>query len=214
MAVLAGLMSASCNGEVVSHCSFCAFYKRQVCWVKVTSLTDKTLGRDKACDFKMWRVATVYLYEKVFINVIIMEEGFSSGSVVKNPPANAGDTGLIPRLGRSPGGGNDNPHQYSCWENPMDRGVWWAVVQVKVKSLSFVWLFVTPWAAACQASLSMGFSRQVYWGGLPIPSPEDRLDPRVEPGCPTFQADSTVWATRESRAVVQGVPKCQTRLGS
>ena len=67
-----------------------------------------------------------------------MEEGVSGGSVVKNPPANAGDTGLMPGLGRSPGEGNGNPHQYSCWENPMDRGAWWAEVQVKVKSLSCV----------------------------------------------------------------------------
>ena len=69
-------------------------------------------------------MAIVYLYEKVFINVIIMEEGFSSGSVVKNPPANAGDAGSIPGSGRSPGGGHGNPLQYSCWENPMDRGAW------------------------------------------------------------------------------------------
>ena len=50
---------------------------------------------------------------------------------VKNPPANAGDIGdmdLIPGLGRSPGGGNGNPFQYSCLENPMDRGVWLATV--------------------------------------------------------------------------------------
>ena len=44
------------------------------------------------------------------------------GSVVKNPPANAGDTGSIPGSGRSPGEGNGNPLQYSCLENPMDRG--------------------------------------------------------------------------------------------
>ena len=43
---------------------------------------------------------------------------------VKNPLANAGDVGSIPVSGRSPGGGNDNPLQYSCWENPKDRGVW------------------------------------------------------------------------------------------
>ena len=51
--------------------------------------------------------------------------------VVKNPPANAGDArqvGLIPGLGRSPGGGRGNPLQYSCLENPMDRGAWWATV--------------------------------------------------------------------------------------
>ena len=41
--------------------------------------------------------------------------------MVKNPPANAGDSGLIPRQGRSPGEGNDNPLQYSCLENPMNR---------------------------------------------------------------------------------------------
>ena len=57
--------------------------------------------------------------------------GFPGGSVVKNLPANAegtGDGGLIPGLGRSPGGGNGYPFQYSCLENPKDRGVWWATV--------------------------------------------------------------------------------------
>ena len=44
------------------------------------------------------------------------------GSVVQNLPANAGDTGLIPGLGRCPGEGNGNPLQYSSLENPMDRG--------------------------------------------------------------------------------------------
>ena len=53
--------------------------------------------------------------------------GFLGGSVVKNPPANAGDAedlGWIPGLGRSPGEKNDNPFQYPCLENPMDRGAW------------------------------------------------------------------------------------------
>ena len=49
---------------------------------------------------------------------------FPGGSVVKNLPGNAGDMGSIPALGRSPGGGNGNPLQYSCPENPMDRGAW------------------------------------------------------------------------------------------
>ena len=51
--------------------------------------------------------------------------------MVKNLPANAGDlrdTGLIPGSGRSPGGGHGNPLQYSCLENPMDRGAWQATV--------------------------------------------------------------------------------------
>ena len=50
--------------------------------------------------------------------------GVPGGSVVKNPPANAGDMGLIPGSGRSPGGENGNPLQYSYLENPMDRGAW------------------------------------------------------------------------------------------
>ena len=54
--------------------------------------------------------------------------GFPGGSVAKNPPANAGDAGLIPGSGRSPGEENDNQLQYSCLENPMDRGAWWAPV--------------------------------------------------------------------------------------
>ena len=51
--------------------------------------------------------------------------------MVKNPPANtgaAGDTGLIPGSGRSPRGGNGHPLQYSCQDNPMDRGAWQAAV--------------------------------------------------------------------------------------
>ena len=54
--------------------------------------------------------------------------------VVKNPPANAGDMGLIPGSGRSPGEGHGNPLQYSCLENPMDRGAWWATVRGVTKS--------------------------------------------------------------------------------
>ena len=48
--------------------------------------------------------------------------------MVKNPPANAGDESSIPGLGRSPGGGNGNPVQYSCLGSPVDRGAWWATV--------------------------------------------------------------------------------------
>ena len=54
------------------------------------------------------------------------KRGFPGGSVVKYLPANAGDAGSVPGLGRSPGEGNGNPLQYSCLENFMDRGVWQA----------------------------------------------------------------------------------------
>ena len=50
--------------------------------------------------------------------------GFPGGSVVQNPPANAGDTGSMPGFGTSSGKGNGNPLQYSCLGNPMDRGAW------------------------------------------------------------------------------------------
>ena len=59
---------------------------------------------------------------------LIIYSGFSSGSVVKNPSASAGDAGLIPGLARFPGEGNGNPLQYSCPGNSMDRGTQWAIV--------------------------------------------------------------------------------------
>ena len=58
------------------------------------------------------------------------------------------------------------------------------------ESLSCVRLFVTPWTVAHQAPLTMGFSRQEYWSGLPFPSPEDFPDPGFEPRSPALQADS------------------------
>ena len=61
---------------------------------------------------------------------------------------------------------------------------------VKVKSLSRVRLFATPWTIAHQAFLSMGLSRQEYWSGLPVPSPGDLPDPGIEPRSPSLQADA------------------------
>ena len=60
--------------------------------------------------------------------------GFPGGSVVKNLPTSAGDTGSIPGLRRSPGGGNGNPLQYSCLRNPMSREAWQATVHGVLKS--------------------------------------------------------------------------------
>ena len=60
--------------------------------------------------------------------------GFPGGSEVKVSACNAGDLGLIPGLGRSPGEGNGSPLQYSCLENPMDGGAWWATVHGVAKS--------------------------------------------------------------------------------
>ena len=87
--------------------------------------------------------------------------------VVKYPPASAGDlrdSGLIPGLGRSPGKGNGNPLQYSCLENPMDRGAYWATVCRIAKSWTWLkqlsthllpWIAFWPWLII--------FCSQVNW---------------------------------------------------
>ena len=61
-------------------------------------------------------------------------KGFPGGSDGKESVCNAGDLGWIPGLGRSPGEGNGSPLQYTCLENPMDRGAWWATVHAVTKS--------------------------------------------------------------------------------
>ena len=122
-----------------------------------------------------------------------------------------------------------NPPQYPCLENPRDRGAWWATVHGITKTstwlkllsthvcpvvfiifqlfslcvwcvLSHVQLFATPWTVACQAPLSMGFSRQEYWSGLPFTSPGDLPNPGIEPKslaslalAATFFSTSTTW---------------------
>ena len=67
---------------------------------------------------------------------------------------------------------------------------WVSYVCKWVKSLSRVRLFATPWTVAHQAPPSMGFSRQEYWSGLPIPSPGDLPNPGIEPRSPTLWADA------------------------
>ena len=59
-------------------------------------------------------------------------------------------------------------------------------MKVKVKLLSHVWLFVTPWTVAYQPLLTMGFSRQEYWSGLPFPPPGDHSDPGIKPKSPAL----------------------------
>ena len=71
------------------------------------------------------------------IECLLVNTGFSGGSMVKNLSASAGDPrnwGSISGSGRSPRGGNGNPLQYSCLENPTDRGAWWATVHGVAKS--------------------------------------------------------------------------------
>ena len=78
----------------------------------------------------------VYFYPPSKNNIIVLPcLGASQvAQMVKNLPASAGDTGSIPRLGRSPGEGNGDPLQYSCLGNTMDREAWWAKVHGVTKS--------------------------------------------------------------------------------
>ena len=76
----------------------------------------------------------------------------------------------------------DESNNCQCWKS--------AMVKVKVKLLSCVQLSATPWTVAYQASLSMGFSRQEYWSGLPFPSPGDLPDLGIKPRSPALEADA------------------------
>ena len=80
---------------------------------------------------------------------------------------------------------------------PEDARNWESFIVV-VLSLSRVWLFATPWTAAHQAPLSMGFPRQEYWSGLPFSSLGDLPDPGIEPTSPAWQVDSLPLSHLES----------------
>ena len=87
--------------------------------------------------WKVWGLPEEVRLEPWVISEFLRKKGLEVALVVKNPPANAGDTGdvgLIPGSGRSAGGGNDNLLQYSCLENPMDRGAWQATMYGVAKS--------------------------------------------------------------------------------
>ena len=77
---------------------------------------------------------TISLQGGIIIISVQRWQGFVGGSVVKNPPVNAGDMGLTPGLGRSPGVGNGNPLQCSCPRNSVDRGAWRATVHGVAKN--------------------------------------------------------------------------------
>ena len=94
--------------------------------------------------------------------------------------------------------------QQSGWDNTRAEEIRWPWMSVYCKhgrlsirvcvcvceSLSHVRLFATPWTIAHRASLSIGFSRQEYWSGLPFPAPGDLPNPGIKPGSPALQADS------------------------
>ena len=105
-------------------------------------------------------------------------------------PSCAGPRRRAPRTGHLEEGAG-------CWsKSPQEEEVCGPCVSavgsdlLKVKFLSRVWLFATPWTVDYQAPLSMGFSGQGYWSGLPFPSPGDLPNPGIKPRSPTLQADA------------------------
>ena len=106
---------------------------REVCAICTLLVYSSGLLQQEANAYMM----LIYLYNKyLFCNSMLLTIGFPGGSVVQNPPANTGNVDSIPGSGRSPGEGNGNPLQYSCLQNPMDRGAWQATVQGVAKSQS------------------------------------------------------------------------------
>ena len=110
------------------------------CWVLLSMIL--AVGYLHVC-YVMLKIPSLPILELQGGNVLLrfytaclgpLIRGFPGGSEVKASACNAGDLGSIPGSGRSPGEGNGNPLQYSCLENPMDRGAWWATVHRVAKS--------------------------------------------------------------------------------
>ena len=126
--------------------------------VKLIKMMSSTVSTPKAfivCQHcaRSWRPCrnSWYLYRRYWTNDVKAQDsrdhiwlslrlhlGFPGGSEVKASACNAGDLGSIPGLGRSPREGNGNPLQYSCLENPMDGGAWWATVHRVAKSRTWL----------------------------------------------------------------------------
>ena len=144
--------------------------------------------------------------------------------MVKNLPVNAGDArdmGLIPGSGRSPGVENCNP-LHSCLENSKTEEPG-GLQLMELQRVGHDWVtehysynlfhmdsggsglvvklcptLLTSWTVACQPPLSMAFSRQEYWSGLPFPSPGDLPNPMIELGSPPLKVDSLLTQLQEN----------------
>ena len=136
-------------GEMSVH-AFCPVFKSgfsfSCCWVLrgLCIFWIRVFYQDMVLQIFSSSLRLVFLssWPLLFVNKILFEYSTYSfiwasqvAQLVKNPPANAGNTGSVPGLERSPGEGNSNPLQYSCLGNPMDRGAWRATVCGVAKEL-------------------------------------------------------------------------------
>ena len=134
------------------------------------------------------------LISKIFKEFLEFPGSFPGSSVGKESACNAGDQGLIPGSGRSPREGNGNPLQYSCLENPVDRGAWWATVHgvtqtwTRLKHLSM---------HACIGegnSNPLQYSWRSQWHPTPVLLPQKSHGRRSLVGCPLWgrtESDTT-----------------------
>ena len=132
-----------CNLRVFSldvrSCKYQLSQTSPLCHLGHLCLTDFLFGQ--SVNWCQWCVKVSHNIIPVNFSLYVFYYLFCWASqmvlVIKNPPVNAGairDLDLIPGLGRSPGRGHGNPLQYSCLENPMDKGAWWATVHGVAKS--------------------------------------------------------------------------------
>ena len=159
--------------EMASHLSF------QKCWTFISP--DSLQARDNhgpVLTNEIWRESIRSVWEMLNDKRDIWNYsspfGFPGGSEVKTSACNAGDLGSIPGSGRSPGEGNGNPLQYSCLENPMDGGAWWATVngvakgRTRVSDFTFTstscfeWSGIKMWCLALKQSFCQHEGR-VTW---------------------------------------------------
>ena len=113
-------------------CSMCCLVYWEESWIKPAFHYTGAAGLRVATAISL----SLSLNFCIGLCILYFVLGFPGGADVKASACNVGDLGLIPGSGRSPGGGNGNPLQYSCLENPMDRGTWQAAVHGVSKSLT------------------------------------------------------------------------------
>ena len=117
-----------------------------ICWVE-TKIFSRSLTRTAVGMYVSFLLGRVFMTDwpaallcwlfdglRSTLGILLEQQGFPGGSDDKEPTCSAGDSGLIPGLGRSPREGNGNPLQYSCLENLMDRAAWLAAVHGVLKS--------------------------------------------------------------------------------
>ena len=138
---------------------------------------------------------------------------FPGGSDSKESTCNAGDPGFVPGLGRYPGGKNGNPLQYSCLENPMDGGAWWATAHGIAKSwpqlsdFTFIDTIGLPrWLSGKESACSAGDLGSIPGSGR---CPGDGNGNPLQYSCLENPMDRGAW-----QATVHGVAKSRTRLSA